>query len=139
MPMSIQKKLKIKKKIRYAEYYDMTATFDALYADSQRGKVFTELMDIITSEENIKLAYRSIKGNSGSNTAGTDGKTIKDVKAVSEQAFVETIRKRLRYYKPQSVKRVEIPKPDGRTRPLGIPTIWDRLVQQCILQVMEPI
>ena len=95
--MSIQKKLKIKKKIRYAEYYDMTATFDALYADSQRGKVFTELMDIITSEENIKLAYRSIKGNSGSNTAGTDGKTIKDVKAVSEQAFVETIRKRLRY------------------------------------------
>ena len=137
--MSIQKKLKIKKKIRYAEYYDMTATFDALYADSQRGKVFTELMDIITSEENIKLAYRSIKGNSGSNTAGTDGKTIKDVKAVSEQAFVETIRKRLRYYKPQSVKRVEIPKPDGRTRPLGIPTIWDRLVQQCILQVLEPI
>ena len=56
MPMSIQKKPKIKKKIRYAEYYDMTATFDALYADSQQGKVFTGLMDIITSEGNIKLA-----------------------------------------------------------------------------------
>lgn len=137
--MSIQKKPKIKKKIRYAEYYDMTATFDALYADSQQGKVFTGLMDIITSEGNIKLAYRSIKGNRGSNTAGTDGKTINDVKSVSEQAFVEAIRNRLRYYKPQLVKRVEIPKPDGRTRPLGIPTIWDRLVQQCILQVLEPI
>lgn len=137
--MSIQEKPKIKKKIRYAEYYDMAKTFDALYTDSQRGKVFTNLMEIITSEENIKLAYRSIKGNNGSNTPGTDGKAIKDVKSVSEQAFVETIRKRLCYYKPQSVKRVEIPKPDGRTRPLGIPTIWDRLVQQCILQVLEPI
>lgn len=139
MPMSIQKKPKIKKKIRYAEYYDMTETFDALYADSQQGKVFTELMDIITSEENIKLAYRSIKSNSGSETAGTDGKTIKDIKPISEHVFVEAIRKRLHYYRPQSVKRVEIPKPDGRTRPLGIPTIWDRLVQQCILQVLEPI
>ena len=121
--MSIQKKPKIKKKIRYAEYYDMTKTFDALYADSQNGKVFTDLMSIITSEENIKLAYRSIKGNSGSDTAGTDGKTIKDIKLISEQVFVEAIRKRLRHYKPQSVRRVEIPKPDGRTRPLGIPTI----------------
>ena len=96
-------------------------------------------MEMITSDENIKLAYRSIKGTSGSNTSGTDGKAIKDVKSVREQAFVETIRKRLCYYKPQSVKRVEIPKPDGRTRPLGIPTIWDRLVQQCILQGLEPI
>lgn len=139
MPMSIQKKPQVKKKIRYAEYYDMTKTFDALYADSQQGKVFTDLMEIIASKENIKLAYRSIKSNGGSDTAGTDGKTIKDVKSLDEQVFIETIRKRLRYYKPQSVKRVEIPKPDGRTRPLGIPTIGDRLVQQCILQVLEPI
>ena len=137
--MSIQKKPKIKKKIRYAEYYDMTKTFDALYVDSQKGKVFTDLMSIIISEENIKLAYRSIKGNGGSDTAGTDGKTISDISPISEQAFVEAVRKRLRHYKPQSVRRVEIPKPDGRTRPLGIPTIWDRLVQQCILQVLEPI
>lgn len=137
--MSIHTKPKIKKKIRYAEYYDMTKTFDTLYHNSQQGKIFTNLMEIILSEENIKLAYRTIKGNSGSNTAGTDGKTIKDVKSVDEHDFVDTIRKRLHYYKPQSVKRVEIPKPDGKTRPLGIPTIGDRLVQQCILQVLEPI
>ena len=73
MPMSIQKKPQVKKKIRYAEYYDMTKTFDALYADSQQGKVFTDLMEIIASKENIKLAYRSIKSNGGSDTAGTDG------------------------------------------------------------------
>ena len=79
--MSIHTKPKIKKKIRYAEYYDMTKTFDTLYHNSQQGKIFTNLMEIILSEENIKLAYRTIKGNSGSNTAGTDGKTIKDVNA----------------------------------------------------------
>ena len=137
--MSIRKKPKIKNRIRYAEYYDMIETFDTLYADSQKGKIFTDLMSIIASEENIKLAYRTIKRNRGSVTAGTDGKTIGDIKPITEQVLVEDIRKRLRYYKPQAVRRVEIPKPDGRTRPLGIPTIWDRLVQQCILQVLEPI
>lgn len=90
-------------------------------------------------EENIRLAYKSIKGNSGSKTAGTDGKTISDIKLIDEQSFVYAIRKRMEHYKPQSVRRVEIPKPDGRMRPLGIPTIWDRLVQQSILQVLEPI
>lgn len=55
--MSIHTKPKIKKKIRYAEYYDMTKTFDTLYHNSQQGKIFTNLMEIILSEENIKLAY----------------------------------------------------------------------------------
>ena len=116
--------------------------YDGIHRPAIKKKAFAATwidQEIILSEENIKLAYRTIKGNSGSNTAGTDGKTIKDVKSVDEHDFVDTIRKRLHYYKPQSVKRVEIPKPDGKTRPLGIPTIGDRLVQQCILQVLEPI
>ena len=83
MPMSIQKKPQVKKKIRYAEYYDMTKTFDALYADSQQGKVFTDLMEIIASKENIKLAYRTIKTNTGSDTAGVDKRTINDLAKLS--------------------------------------------------------
>ena len=63
-------------KIRYTEYYDLQETFDKLYADSGNGKIFTHLMDIITSDENIKLAYRTIKRNNGSNTPGVDGRTI---------------------------------------------------------------
>ena len=140
MLTSEQQKQKPKRdKIRYTEYYDLQTTFDKLHADSQENKIFGGLMDIIASSENIKLAYRTIKGNKGSNTPGVDGRTIKDLARLSEDKFVTLIKRQFNWYKPRPVKRVEIPKPDGRTRPLGIPTIVDRIVQQCILQVLEPI
>ena len=127
------------RKIRNSEYYDMESTFDKLYADSKDGKIFTKIMEIIESEENIKLAYRTIKRNAGSSTAGVDKRTIADLAKLSEEEYVRLIRKQFSNYHPRPVKRVEIPKPDGKTRPLGIPTIVDRMVQQCVLQVMEPI
>jgi len=74
-----------------------------------------------------------------SNTPGVDGRTIQDLARLKEEKFVSLIKRQFSWYKPRPVKRVEIPKPDGRTRPLGIPTIVDRMVQQCILQVLEPI
>lgn len=127
------------RKIRNSEYYDMEATFDSLYAKSKDGKIFNHLMEIIESEENIKLAYRTTKKNSGSNTAGVDHRTIKDLAKLSEDEYVRLIRKQFSNYHPRPVRRVEIPKPNGKMRPLGIPTIVDRIVQQCVLQVMEPI
>lgn len=127
------------KKLRNLEYYGLQATFDKLYQRSQRGAVFSGLMDLIRSEENIKLAYRNIKRNRGSNTPGTDKQNISDMEKLSEEDYVQLIRSKLAWYKPKPVKRVEIPKPGGKLRPLGIPTIVDRLVQQCILQVLEPI
>lgn len=96
-------------------------------------------MTIILSEENIMLAYRNIKKNTGSHTPGVDGKTIKDLSKWQEDSLITYIRTRLKHYIPQPVRRVEIPKANGKTRPLGIPTIMDRLIQQCVLQVMEPI
>ena len=96
-------------------------------------------MGIISSEENIGLAYRNIKSNKGSKTAGADGKTIDNLKNWSSKDLVRHIQKSFEWYTPGKVRRVEIPKGDGRMRPLGIPNIKDRLVQQCILQVLEPI
>lgn len=59
-----------RQKLRNAEYYNLQETFDKLYSDSRNGKRFTKLMPIILSEQNIRLAYRNLKKNSGSKTAG---------------------------------------------------------------------
>ena len=135
----IQTMLK-KAKLRYNEYYDMQKVFDSLYAASKNGNNFYKLLEIIGSEENIRLAYRNLKTNSGSNTAGTDGKTIEDIKTLTDKEVIDTVRIMLDDFMPSSVRRVFIPKPGSdKKRPLGIPCIWDRLVQQCILQVLEPI
>lgn len=130
---------KKKSKLRNAEYYDIQQEFDELYKKSKKNCKFTDLLSIITSEENIKLAYRNIKKNHGSKTAGTDGKTIQDLEKWQTETLINHIRKKLKYYEPQAIRRVEIPKPNGKKRPLGIPTIMDRLIQQCIYQILEPI
>lgn len=130
-----------KQKLRNAEYYDFQNVQDKLHELSGRGKIFNNLIEIITAEENIKLAYRNIKKNKGSYTAGTDRKNIKDLAKWQDERLIEYVRKKFEWYTPQTVRRVEIPKSSDPTkkRPLGIPTIMDRLIQQCILQVLEPI
>ena len=73
------------KTLRHLEYYDLQNCFDNLYAKSKQGELFTNLMELISSEENIKLAYRNIKRNTGSITSGIDGKTIKDIEKLSAE------------------------------------------------------
>ncbi|MBD1383632.1 group II intron reverse transcriptase/maturase, partial [Bacillus sp. IB182487] len=128
-----------RKKLRHNEYYDMQYHFDSLYAQSANGQNFYGLLDLMQSDGNIRLAYRNIKRNTGSKTAGYDGLTIEDIKRLSVSEVISKIQRMFEHYTPQSVRRVFIPKANGETRPLGIPTIWDRLFQQCILQVLEPI
>lgn len=113
--------------------------YDELYKLSKEEKHFIKLYELIINENNIIRAYRATKGNKGARTAGTDGKTIDDIKSLTEQQVISLVRNKLEDYKPQTVKRVMIPKPNGKLRPLGIPTISDRLVQQCILQILKPI
>lgn len=132
-------KAKKRSKLRYAEYYDMQNIFDELYVKSRDGEIFNNLVEIIVAPNNIMLAFRNIKSNDGSHTAGTDGRTIESLADMPEEDFVSLIQKQFTRYVPKTVRRVEIPKPNGKLRPLGIPCIIDRIVQQCILQVMEPI
>lgn len=131
--------------LRHNEYYGMQNIIDKLYARSKDGEVFTDLMSLILSRENILMAYRNIKGNAGSKTKGTDNLTIEDIGKCTPDELVEKVRFIVsgssHGYRPKPVRRKEIPKPydPGKTRPLGIPCIWDRLIQQCIKQILEPI
>lgn len=119
--------------------YNMNGVRHALYEQSKSGMNFNNLSKLVMSAPNILLAYRNVRGNKGAKTPGTDGLTMADVDLLSTEEVVENVRSRFNWYNPKPVRRVEIPKPNGKTRPLGIPTIWDRIIQQCILQVLEPI
>ena len=117
--------------------------YGELYERAKRGETFTELNKLVISRENILLAYRNIKNNTGSTTAGTDKLTINDIKTLTTDEVIEKVRYILsgteHGYRPKPIRRKYIPKPNGDLRPLGIPCIWDRLIQQCFKQVLEPI
>src|SRR5690606_26024215 len=106
-----------------------TATFPAR-ALSQ------SLMEEVTSRENLNRAYRKVRANKGA--PGVDGVTLDDLPAWIAEHKQELIDSLLDgSYQPQAVRGVQIPKPGGGMRQLGIPTVVDRLVQQAILQVLE--
>lgn len=125
--------------LRNIEYYGMMDIVDELYLKSSRETIFDNLIPIITSANNIRLAVRNIKNNSGSKTSGIDKKTIKYIKNMKLKDLITYIQNRFQNYQPDKIRRVYIPKPNGEQRPLGIPTIIDRIMQQCVLQVLEPI
>ncbi|WP_313427644.1 group II intron reverse transcriptase/maturase [Siminovitchia terrae] len=125
--------------LRYWDYYGMTDCFTELFESSKQGKTHKNLYELIVSRKNILLAYRMIKSNKGSNTAGTDGKSIKYLKTLEDSQIVDLVRAKLKMYQPKLVRRVNIPKANGKMRPLGIPCILDRLIQQCFKQILEPI
>ena len=139
-----EKERKCDWKCRQAEYYGMQEVFDKLYQRSADMNIFTDLMPLILSRENILLAYRTIKANRGSKTAGVDGLKMYHIGRLTPDEVVmkvQTILRGKHGYRPKPVRRKDIPKPydPTKTRPLGIPCIWDRLVQQCVKQVLEPI
>ena len=96
----------------------------------------TRLMEEICDRENLKEALRRVKANKGS--PGMDGITVNQLDDYLEQHW-QAIREQLLSgaYKPKPVKRVEIPKPDGGVRKLGIPTVLDRFIQQAVMQVLQ--
>ena len=97
-----------------------------------------ELIEKILSEENLQEAIRKVKKNKGA--PGVDKMTVQEVEEWFNQYKEELISKILnKQYKPMPVKRVYIPKPNGKQRPLGIPTVVDRVIQQAMLQVLNEI
>ena len=94
------------------------------------------LMEEVCERENLKEALRRVKANQGS--AGVDGMTVGGISDYLKQHW-PAIREQLLSgtYEPKPVRRVEIPKPDGGVRKLGIPTVLDRFIQQAVMQVLH--
>lgn len=101
---------------------------------------FTGILEIIASEANIITSIHKIKANKGSHTAGIDDKEIDDYLNKGFDEVIEIVRAKLYDYNPGMVRRVWIPKPGkSEKRPLGIPTIIDRIIQECVRNIIEPI
>lgn len=96
------------------------------------------LLNELLSGDNLKIAKQRIKKNKGA--SGIDGMEVKELDEYLSK-HLDEIKEQIRNkkYSPKPVKRVEIPKPDGGVRNLGVPTVVDRFVQQAIAQVLTPI
>ena len=110
-----------------------------LTAKRNRNRKFHALYDRIFRPDILRQAWEEVRRNGGS--AGQDGVSIEDVEKEGVDQFLREIEQDLRagFYRPKPVLRVYIPKADGRQRPLGIPTVRDRVVQQACKMIIEPI
>ena len=126
---------------------ELRALLDKLYQQSREAReagerpAFKGLLEIMSAEATIVTAIHNIKSNHGSDTPGVDNKTMKrDYLQKSYKWVINDIRTAFEKFEPQKVRRKYIDKPGKKEkRPLGIPTIRDRIVQECMRIVMEPI
>lgn len=100
---------------------------------------FYALYDKLHRNDILRFAYDCCKSNKGA--AGVDGQTFEDIELYGLERWLSELTQELksRTYKPAAVRRVHIPKPDGKTRPLGIPTVKDRVVQMAAVLVLGPV
>lgn len=140
----LTKKSNLRRKPKRSEMSDEERVRDfqrKLYLKAKQEKEFRfySLYDKIPTEHILRESYRRVKANGGS--PGVDGITFGDIEKEGLDKFIEGIKRELETftYKPHAVKRVMIPKANGKMRPLGIPTIKDRVVQMSCKMVIEPI
>jgi len=98
----------------------------------------SNLLDKLLTRDNLNAAYKKVKQKGGA--PGVDGMTVDEAAPYLKEYGDEIIRRIIgERYKPQPVRRVEIPKPDGGVRLLGVPTVIDRIIQQALVQVLTPV
>lgn len=112
---------------------------DFIYQKSKEGNVFHGLLEVAFNEVTIVTSIHNVKANKGAATAGLDKKNIDYYLQMPKPKLIALIQSSITDYKPKPVKRVYIPKANGKTRPLGIPTLLDRIIQECLRIVLDPI
>ena len=118
---------------------ELKAFLDFLYAKSGQSISFTGLLEAMCHEVTIVTAVHNIKSNKGSKTAGVDEIKMDSYLQMPKQELIDLIQRKFRRYQPKPARRVYIPKNNGKQRPLGIPSAIDRIVQECMRIVLEPI
>lgn len=124
---------------------ELRLLLDNIYENAKSNKEnnlkqkFKGLLEIITSEAVILSAIHNIKSNKGSKTVGVDKEDINNILQGDYKANIKIIQDNISHYEPNQIRRVYIKKSNGKLRPLGIPTIMDRIIQECIRIVIEPI
>ena len=125
--------------VRFSTEAEMKQALDFLYEKSKEGIAFTGLVEAMVNEVTIVTAIHNIKSNKGSKTAGVDQMKMDRYLQMPREELIALIRDNFSNYRPKPARRVYIPKKNGKQRPLGIPTVLDRIIQECVRIVIEPI
>lgn len=125
--------------VRFSTEAELKQTLDFLYEKSKEEISFTGLIEAMVNEVTIVTAIHNIKSNKGSKTAGVDQMKMDKYLQMPKEELIALIRDNFRNYRPKPAKRVYIPKKNGKKRPLGIPTVLDRIIQECVRIIIEPI
>ena len=125
--------------VRFSTEAELKQTLDFLYEKSKEGIAFTGLVEAMVNEVTIITAIHNIKSNKGSKTAGVDRLKMDKYLQMPKEELIALIRDNFSNYRPRPARRVYIPKKNGKQRPLGIPTVLDRIIQECVRIVIEPI
>lgn len=131
--------MKVQKKFQVERKYDLEKTFNQLFIQGKTEKIFDNLYKLIVGEDNILLAMKNTKNSIGRNTKGIDGKNISDYEKLSAEKLIQMVKRRLNNFIPMKIRRISIQKSNGKQRILGITTVEDRILQQCIKQILDPI
>lgn len=125
--------------VRFSSETDLKRFQDILYEKSGQGVSFTGLLEAMANEVTIVTAVHNIKSNKGSQTAGVDGMKMDKYLQMPKEVLLKLIQSSFADYRPRPARRCYIEKSNGKKRPLGIPTVLYRIIQECMRLILEPI
>jgi len=126
-------------KHNFTSEQELKDTLDFIYEKSKTGKGFNGILEAAFNEVTIITAIHNIKSNKGANTPGIDGSRMDKYLQMDKNKLIGLIQKSIKDYKPKPVRRTYIKKANGKLRPLGITTVIDKIIQECIRIIIEPI